>query len=159
MAGDRVIRVAVVDDHPVFRDGTAAVLGREAGIEVVAVGGTLDDTVARREAALADYQRTIQTAFREVADALARRGTIDRQLEAQGALEAAARDSAFLAEARYRAGVDSFLSSLDAQRTLYEARRSLASTLRLRAENLVELYRSLGGDATCDDCAVLQGAD
>lgn len=52
MAGDRVIRVAVVDDHPVFRDGTAAVLGREAGMEVVAVGGSLEE--ARAIVAAAD---------------------------------------------------------------------------------------------------------
>ena len=43
MAGDKLIRVAVVDDHPVFRDGTAAVLGREADMEVVAVDGRDDD--------------------------------------------------------------------------------------------------------------------
>jgi multidrug efflux system outer membrane protein len=109
--------------------------------------GNLETVEAQRDAALAQYQKTIQTAFREVADALARRGTIDDQMRAQADLEAAARDSYFLADARYREGVDPFLSSLDAQRTLYTARRSLASIRRLRADNLVELYRALGGSS------------
>lgn len=64
-----------------------------------------------------------------------------------GQLVAAARDSFQLADARYREGIDAFLSSLDAQRTLYAARRSLAATRLVRAGNLVELYRALGGDA------------
>lgn len=109
--------------------------------------GNLETVEAQRDAALATYQKTIQTAFREVADALARRGTIDDQMRAQADLEAAARDSYFLADARYREGVDAFLSSLDAQRTLYTARRSLASIRRVRAGNLVELYRTLGGSS------------
>lgn len=109
--------------------------------------GNLASVEAQRDAALATYQKTIQTAFREVADALARRGTIDDQVKAQSDLEAAARDSYFLADARYREGVDPFLSSLDAQRTLYTARRSLAAIRRVRADNLVELYRALGGSS------------
>lgn len=92
----------------------------------------------------------MQTAFREVADALARRGTIDRQTQAQIDLEAAARDSDFLAEARYKEGIDPFLSRLDTQRTLYAARRALASARLLRADNLVTLYRVLGGDMLID---------
>lgn len=109
--------------------------------------GNLESARAVRDSAIAQYQKAIQTAFREVADALARRGTIGAQFDAQAQLEAAALDSYQLAEARYRAGVDSFLSSLDAQRTLYSARRALASTKLIRATNLVELYRALGGDA------------
>ena len=94
---------------------------------------------------MATYRKTIQSAFRDVADALARRGTIDDQFRAQSDLEAAARDSYFLATARYREGVDPFLTSLDAQRTLYTARRSLASIRQVRAANLVTLFRVLGG--------------
>lgn len=109
--------------------------------------GNLESARALRDGAIGQYQRTIQTAFRETADALARRGTIEAQVDAQTQLEAAARDSYLLSDARYRAGVDSFLSSLDAQRTLYSARRSLASTKFIRATNLVDLYRALGGDA------------
>ncbi|MPZ43147.1 MAG: efflux transporter outer membrane subunit [Betaproteobacteria bacterium] len=109
--------------------------------------GNLEASIALREAATARYQKTIQTAFREVADALARRGTIDDQFEAQTRLEEAARDNYELANARYRQGVESYLSTLDAQRTLYSARRSLVSTWLVRAESLVELYRTIGGDA------------
>ena len=107
--------------------------------------GNLATTVAQRDAAVATYQKTIQSAFRDVADALARRGTIDDQFKAQADLEAAARDSYFLADARYREGVDAFLTSLDAQRTLYSARRTLASIRLVRANNLVTLYRVIGG--------------
>lgn len=109
--------------------------------------GNLEVSEANRDAALAQYQKAIQTAFREVADALARRGTIADQLAAQTQAVDAAQDTYVLADARYREGVDPFLSSLDAQRTLYAARRSLASTRLVRASNLVELYRTLGSDA------------
>ena len=115
-----------------------------------ATRGNLQLAKAQRDLAIAQYQGTIQTAFREVSDALARRGTIDRQLAAQRLLEEAARDNFQLADARYREGIDTFLTSLDAQRTLYSARRSLASARLTRATNLVELYRSLGGDMLVD---------
>lgn len=113
--------------------------------------GNLTAAKAQAEAATANYQKTIQTAFREVADALARRATIADQVGAQQRLEAAARDTAMLTDARYKGGVDSFLSSLDAQRTLYTARRSLASAQLLRATNLVALYRAVAGDALPSD--------
>lgn len=104
----------------------------------------------QRDLALAQYQKAIQTAFREVSDALARRGTIDSQLSAQASLEAAARDELVLAQARYREGVDPYLNTLEAQRTLYSARRTLASTRLLKADNLVTLYQALGGDQLVD---------
>ena len=105
---------------------------------------------AQRDVAVATYERAIQTAFREVADALARRGTIGNQLAAQNALTAAASDNYRLSDARYRGGIDTFLQSLDAQRSLYSARRSLVTTELTGATNLVTLYRTLGGDATLD---------
>lgn len=108
--------------------------------------GNLKAVKGERDAAVATYQKSIQTAFREVSDALAQRGTISAKLKAQTDLDEAARDSYTLSEARYREGVDSFLSSLDAQRTYYSARRSLVSARLVRASNLVELYRALGGD-------------
>jgi multidrug efflux system outer membrane protein len=120
--------------------------------------GNLALARAQREAALGQYQLTIQTAFREVADALARRGTIDRQLAAQRDLEAAARDNFVLAEARYREGIEPFLTTLDAQRTLYSARRSLTATRLVRADNLVTLYRVLGGDMLTDALPVRPAA-
>jgi multidrug efflux system outer membrane protein len=105
-------------------------------------------TVARAgaDAAVANYQLAIQTAFRETADALARRATLVDEEKAGRDLVAAAADNAFLADARYRGGVDTFLSSLDAQRSLYTARRSLVSTELARGVNIANLYRALGGD-------------
>jgi multidrug efflux system outer membrane protein len=112
--------------------------------------GNLAYAKAQRDLAVAQYQKAIQTAFREVADALARQGTIDRQIKAQRDLEASARDNYQLADARYREGIDPFLSALDAQRTLYTARKSLASARLAHAGNLVSLYRTLGGDMLLD---------
>ena len=109
--------------------------------------GNLALARARRQAALATYEGVIQTAFSEVADALARRGTIGAQFAAQTNLVAAAADSYQLAHARYGEGIDTFLATLDAQRTLYAAQNSLIATRLARAENLVQLYRTLGGDA------------
>lgn len=100
---------------------------------------------AAQQAAVASYERAIQTAFREVADALAQRGTIDEQIAAQSARAESALVASRLSEARYRVGVDSFLVALDAQRTAYGAQQQLVSTRLARAANLVELYRSLGG--------------
>jgi multidrug efflux system outer membrane protein len=111
----------------------------------------------QRDLALAQYQKAIQTAFREVSDALARRGTIDNQLAAQTSLEAAAADELALAQARYREGVDPYLNTLDAQRTYYSARRTLASTRLLKANNLVSLYQTLGGDQLVDAMAAPAG--
>ncbi|HTI30613.1 MAG TPA: efflux transporter outer membrane subunit [Sphingomonas sp.] len=106
-------------------------------------------TVARAgaDAAVANYQNAIQTAFRETADALARRATLGDEEKAGRDLVAAAADNAYLADARYKGGVDTFLSSLDAQRSLYSARRSLVTTELARAANVANLYRALGGDA------------
>jgi multidrug efflux system outer membrane protein len=106
---------------------------------------------------VANYRKAIQTAFREVADALARRGTIDRQFAADSHLEEAARDSLFLGTERYREGIDAYLATLDAQRTLYSARQTLATTRLVRAQNLVALYQTLGGDQIIADLPVNRG--
>ena len=105
-------------------------------------------TEAQKAAAVATYQRTIQQAFREVADALARRGTIGEQLRARQAQREAAADSFLLTEARYRNGIESFLGSLVAQRSYYTAQRELVLSRLQTSANLVELYRSLGGDSS-----------
>ncbi|WP_443208579.1 efflux transporter outer membrane subunit [Sphingomonas sp. Mn802worker] len=107
--------------------------------------GSLDYARASQQVAVSTYERAIQSAFREVADALAQRGTIGEQVSAQSARANAAQVAARLSEARYRAGVDSFLVSLDAQRTAYAAQQQLVTTRLTSASNLVELYRSLGG--------------
>jgi len=100
---------------------------------------------AQRDLYVSQYELAIQTAFKEVADALAVRGTIQDQLSAQRALVDAAADSYQLAEARYSKGVDTFLNALDAQRTLYNAEKSLVSARLTASDNVVTLYRVLGG--------------
>lgn len=117
--------------------------------------GNLAYARSQFDVAQATYQATIQTAFRDVADALATRATIGAQAAAVGRLEAAARDSATLTDARYRGGVASFLESLDAQRTLYSARRQLTNARLLRARSGVALYRALGADPLFGQSAAL----
>ncbi|MES2497850.1 MAG: efflux transporter outer membrane subunit [Pseudomonadota bacterium] len=112
--------------------------------------GNLRYSKAQRDLALATYQKAIQSAFRDVADALARRATIDRQVDASTRLDASARDSLFLVNARYREGIDPYLNMLDAQRTAYSAARTLASARLIKAQNLVTLYQALGGDQLID---------
>ena len=102
---------------------------------------------AERDTALATYERAIQTAFRDVADGLARRGTIDDETAAVARQVDAASQSYDLADQRYAQGIDGFLPSLVAQRSLYTARRDLVAIRREGASNRVALYRSLGGDA------------
>ena len=101
---------------------------------------------ADRDAALASYEKAIQAAFREVSDVLAVRGTIGDRLAAARANTAATADTARLTDARYREGIENFLASLDAQRSLYAARRQEAAVTAASLDNLVELYRALGAD-------------
>lgn len=120
-------------DYPIFRAGA----GR-AGVA---------QSRAQRDAALAAYEKAIQTAFRETSDALARQGTIADELAARRTQVAAADDTFRLTEARYRGGVDTFLASLVSQRSLYSAQQSLVATQLAAGVNRVTLYRVLGGDA------------
>jgi multidrug efflux system outer membrane protein len=114
-------------------------------------------TEAQRNAALATYQLAIQTAFREVADALARRGTMDQQLAATARNQAAAADVYLLEEARYKAGVDPYLSLLVAQRSYYAAQQVLVQTKLIAAQNRVALYQALGGDSLLQTAPVSAG--
>lgn len=98
-----------------------------------------------RDIAVAQYEKAIQVAFREVADALAQRGTIDEQVAAQQSLTDATAESFRLSEARYERGVDSYLNVLDSQRSLYAAQQNLISARLIRLNNLVSLYKVLGG--------------
>lgn len=107
--------------------------------------GNLRYAKATRDAMVASYEKTVQTAFREVADALARRGTVDAQMAAQTSLRDNAQGAYRLSEARFKAGIDPFLTTLDSQRSYYGAEQSLLSTRLVRAANAVELYRALGG--------------
>jgi len=100
-----------------------------------------------RDIAVARYEQAIQTAFREVADALAQRGTIEEQLAAQQSLKEATSGSYELSRARYEKGIDSYLTVLDSQRSLYGAQQNLISVRLSRLNNLLTLYRVLGGGA------------
>ena len=108
---------------------------------------------AQRDAALAGYERAIQIAFREVADALARQGTIAEQLRASRLLLNATDETLRLNDARYRGGIDTFLTLLDAQRSAYTAQRTFVTTQLLAGTNRVALYRALGGDAMLETTA------
>ena len=102
---------------------------------------------ARGDAALAQYRKAVESAFKDVANTLARRGTIDAELAATRNGLAAATDNARLTDRRYTGGIASYLDSLTSQQTLYAARKAAVAGETARATNLVELYRSLGGDA------------
>ncbi|WP_420144944.1 efflux transporter outer membrane subunit [Sphingobium sp.] len=100
---------------------------------------------ATYDAMLATYEKSVQTGFREVADALARRGTMSQQIEAQTSQRDSARVAYTLSEARFRSGIDSFLTTLDSQRALYTAEQGLVATRLVRSTNMVEIYRAMGG--------------
>lgn len=112
---------------------------------------TLEASKVSARIEVANYEKAVQTAFREVADALAVRGTIDERLAAQQSLTDAYQAAYDLSLARYRKGVDSYLSVLVAQRSLYTAQQDLV-TLRLAWQgNRVTLYRVLGGGSDRND--------
>ena len=100
---------------------------------------------ADRDISVAQYEKSIQVAFREVADALATRGTLDQRLASQQALVDAAEKSYRINEARYRKGADSYLNALISQRALYAAQQGLITTRLSKTSNAVTLYKVLGG--------------
>jgi len=102
-------------------------------------------TKVEREISIAQYEKAIQSAFREVADNLAIKGTIDAQITAQEALVEAVDQTYRLARLRYDKGIDSYLSVLDAQRSFYGARQALIMLRLARAVNIISLYKALGG--------------
>jgi outer membrane protein, multidrug efflux system len=116
---------------PLFRGGA-----NRANVEL---------TEARKLQLVAGYELAIQRAFREVADALAIRATLDEQLAAQLALSEAATTGYQLAQARFQAGVDTFLATLVSERALYGAKNSLVATRLAALDNRITLYRVLGG--------------
>jgi multidrug efflux system outer membrane protein len=99
----------------------------------------------QRKMALTQYEQTIQTAFREVTDALAVQGMIRQQISAQKVLTDAVEKTYFLAEKRYTKGIDSYLGVLDAQRSLYAQQQALNSLELQKLVNQVRLYAALGG--------------
>jgi len=104
-----------------------------------------DVTKVEKEISLAQYEKAIQTAFREVADALAVQGTVNQQIAAQQSLVDAVAETYRLSNARYTKGIDSYLSVLDAQRSLYGAEQGLIALRLARINNVVVLYKALGG--------------
>jgi len=110
-----------------------------------ALRASLDVAKIQKDIGIAQYEKAIQTAFREVADGLAARGTYDEQLAAQARYTATQQRSLELAQFRYRNGVDTYLNVLTAQTGLYNAQLTLVSTRLQRLTGLVDLYRSLGG--------------
>ena len=102
-------------------------------------------TEVDRETAVAQYEGAIQGAFRDVADALARRGTVGDQMEAQQSLVEATMETYRLSNARYAKGIDIYLNVLDAQRSLYSAQQGLIAIRLANLANQVRLYAVLGG--------------
>ncbi|MBU4433260.1 MAG: efflux transporter outer membrane subunit [Alphaproteobacteria bacterium] len=134
-----------------FKSGTGAWSFAPSLTLPIFAGGAnkagLDSAKASQGIAVATYEKAVQTAFREVADALAVRDTVADRVGAQERLVAAAGDSQRLARLRQDAGIDSALTLLDAQRTLYSAQQGLIAARLVRATNRVTLYKVLGGGA------------
>ncbi|HEV7384436.1 MAG TPA: efflux transporter outer membrane subunit, partial [Phenylobacterium sp.] len=140
------------DLNKLFQAGTGAWSFTPQVVLPLFAGGAnvanLRSAKAGRDIAIAQYEKAIQTAFREVADALSVRSTIRDRVSAQQRLVAAAADAQRLSQARYDRGVDSYLVLLDAQRTLYNARRTLLTALLAESVNRVTLYKALGGGSS-----------
>lgn len=116
---------------PIFDWGT-----RKANIKISKV---------EQEIALSTYEKTIQTAFKEVSDALATRENLDERLQAQRALVKATNRTYDLSSARYRAGIDGYLTVLNSQKDAYAAEQSLLALQLIALNNQIELYKTLGG--------------
>lgn len=129
--GARTWNFAPALSLPIFDSGR-----NQAGLSLAEV---------RANIAVADYEKAIQVAFREVADALEARATLGSEIEAQEAVRSAQASRLELAQARYRNGVSNYLDVLDAERELYTAEQQLLQTRLLKLTNAVDLYRSLGG--------------
>jgi multidrug efflux system outer membrane protein len=105
----------------------------------------LDYAKVEKRIDIATYEQTIQTAFREVADGLAARGTYLDQLASQQALVRASAEAYHLADLRFRVGSDSFIETLTTQQALFQSEQTLISTKAAQLQNLVILYKALGG--------------
>ena len=132
-----------------FKDGSWGFsLAPQALLPIFDMGrnqANLDVAKVGRDTAIAQYEKAIQVAFREVADALAGRATLGEQLAAQE-LQARAEAERFrLAELRYKNGVSSYLDVLDAQRSLFATQQALAQSRLAQQQNQVALYKALGG--------------
>jgi multidrug efflux system outer membrane protein len=132
-----------------FKSGsTAWTFSPQISLPIFAGGAnvaSLDLAKVQKNVLIVQYEQAIQSGFREVADALAGRATLDTQLEADQALVQAAGESFRLSNMRFTGGVDNYLGVLDSQRSLYSAQQSLVAVKLARLQNLVTLYKALGG--------------
>ena len=132
-----------------FKSGSFALTGSATLLQPIFDAGrnqaNLEVSKVNKEIAIAQYEKAIQTAFREVSDALAGRATLGEQLRAQAAQTNAAQVTYKLADLRYRNGASSYLEVLDAQRTLFAAQQATVQVQALQVQNLVTLYKVLGG--------------
>ncbi|MCS9404998.1 efflux transporter outer membrane subunit, partial [Pseudomonas aeruginosa] len=119
---------------PIFRGG--------------ALRANLDVAHVQKRIEIANYEKSIQAAFAEVADGLAGKRTLDEQIRAEQLLVAASQKAYELAEQRFQEGVDDNLTVLDAQRTHYGTQQTLVRTRLTRLNNLIHLYKALGGGWT-----------
>ena len=135
-----------------FKSGSFALTGTATLLQPIFDAGRNQANLAvakvNKDIAIAQYEKAIQTAFREVSDSLAGRATLGEQLRAQTALTNAAQVSYKLADLRYRNGASSYLDVLDAQRNLFAAQQATVQVQALQAQNLVTLYKVLGGGWT-----------
>ncbi|MGP5556270.1 efflux transporter outer membrane subunit [Psychrobacter celer] len=103
-----------------------------------------------REQTLANYEKSIQTAFREVSDVLATRATLGQQLEAQYRLQDNFEQTYQIADARFKAGIANYLDVLDAQRSLFSTQQGILDLELQKIVSQIELYQALGGGANLD---------
>jgi outer membrane protein, multidrug efflux system len=132
-----------------FKPGSSAwTFSPQISVPIFAGGANvanLDLAKIEKNVYIAQYEQALQSAFREVDDALAARATLDEQLAAQRALLQDDSESYKLADMRFRNGVDSYLPVLDAQRSLYAAQQGVVNLELLRLQNMATLYKALGG--------------
>jgi outer membrane protein, multidrug efflux system len=132
-----------------FKQGsTAWTFSPQISLPIFAGGAniaSLDLAKVQKNILVVQYEQAIQSGFREVADALAGRATLDSQVAADTALVQASSESFRLSNMRFTGGVDNYLGVLDSQRLLYTAQQSLVSVKLARLQNLVTLYKALGG--------------
>jgi multidrug efflux system outer membrane protein len=135
-----------------FKSGSWAFTGTAQLLQPIFDAGrnraNLEVAEATRAIAVAQYEKSIQTAFREVADALAGRATFGEQVRALAAQTNALAITYRLADLRYRAGASSYLDALDAQRQLFLSQQALVQSRAQQLQNAVALYRALGGGWT-----------
>ena len=108
----------------------------------------LDSAQVARSMAVAQYEKSIQTAFREVSDALAGEATLGTQLTALQAQQTAEAKRLKLIDLRYTNGVASYLDQLDGQRSLFSIEQAVVQTRLAQTQNQVVLYKTLGGGWT-----------